>query len=167
MRNQKKGFVIWIILIAVLFVSIFYVYEKQKNTRQNITNTENTKVNEDKGKVSLSEVKIPSGSCKSSSGKIMTYERAFEIAKASSCAQVGNFTGKFYCNDNSGGIIDISVEPINHPGCGFSCLISIDKESAEEGWMCTGLIPSSEKELNKIPSASSANPSEIPSLNVN
>ncbi len=79
-----------------------------------------------------------SGSCTSTKGKIMTYQQALEIAKQSSCAEVGIFTNEFNCNSNAGGLIDVYMDPVGFPGCGFSCRISIDGGNAEQGWMCTG-----------------------------
>jgi hypothetical protein len=102
-----------------------------------------------KKEIKIEENKITS--CVSSTGKIMTYGKALEIAKASSCAQVGNFTGEYGCNDNAGGMINVAMDPINHPGCGFACRVSIDKEVAEEGWMCTGALPATKEQLDKIP----------------
>jgi hypothetical protein len=76
-------------------------------------------------------------SCTSDKGKVMTYAKALELAKTSSCAKIGTFTGEYNCNQNAGGLVDVYMKPANHPNCGFACRISIDTGKAEEGWMCT------------------------------
>ena len=83
---------------------------------------------------------ISKSSCMSDKGNLMTFQKALEIAKASSCNNIGKFTGEYGCNKNSGGLVDVYIEPTNKPGCAFACRISIDTEKAEEGWMCTGAL---------------------------
>jgi len=77
--------------------------------------------------------------CTSDTGKVMTYAKALLLAKTSSCAKIGTFTGEYSCNQNAGGLVDVYMKPTNSPNCAFACRISIDTGKAEEGWMCTGL----------------------------
>jgi len=101
-------------------------------------------------------------SCTSDTGKTMTFQRALEIAKTSSCADVGNFTMGFSCNYNSGGLIDVRMNPINKPQCGLVCYVGIDTGEAEEGWRCTGVAPTTLWEMIKIPVAPDIK--DIPSI---
>ena len=79
-------------------------------------------------------------SCTSDKGNSMTFQKALEIAKASSCNNIGKFTKEYNCNKNNGGLVDVYMEPTNKPGCGFACRVSIDTGKIEEGWMCTGAL---------------------------
>ena len=81
----------------------------------------------------------------------MKYEEALKIAKASSCNNVGTFTGEYGCNKNAGGLIDVYMTPTDKPNCGLACRISIDTKKAEEGWMCTGALKPIDDNLLKLP----------------
>lgn len=88
--------------------------------------------------INSSSTIVSTASCTSDKGNVMTYARALEIAKASSCNSIGKFTKEYNCNKNNGGLVDVYMEPTNKPGCGFACRVSIDTGKAEDGWMCTG-----------------------------
>jgi len=88
---------------------------------------------------------VSTTSCTSDKGNSMTFQKALEIAKASSCNSVGKFTKEYNCNKNAGGLVDVYMEPTNKPSCGFACRVSIDTGKVEEGWMCTGAMLPSEK----------------------
>ncbi len=123
MKNKSKlnRALLVIIIIILLIVGLVYFFDNSKQKENNISSNNSVRV-----------------SCTSDKGKIMTYQRALEIAKDSSCFNVGKFTGEYGCNQNAGGLIDVYMSPSNKPMCGFACRISIDTEKAEEGWMCTG-----------------------------
>lgn len=157
------------LIFSLLFLTVIISGCSNKQTNENKV-ADNSSVNstttqQKTADIVTSTIKDKVSSCTSSTGKVMTYGKALEIAKASSCAKVGNFTGEYGCNDNSGGFVDVYAKPIDNPGCGFTCRVSIDKEVAEEGWMCTGLIPATEEEFNKIPTISSLDPSQVLPLN--
>lgn len=83
---------------------------------------------------------VSTASCTSDKGNSMTFQKALEIAKKSSCNNVGKFIGEYDCNKNNGGLVDVYMEPTNKPGCAFACRVSIDTGKTEEGWMCTGAL---------------------------
>ena len=74
--------------------------------------------------------------CTTKSGKIMTMDKAKEIALASDCGD--RITDGIFCNSDTGiWLIDMNVQ---RPGCDPSCIVDIETEQATVDWKCTGIV---------------------------
>jgi hypothetical protein len=74
---------------------------------------------------------------------IINLTEASEIAKNSSCMNVGNLTNKSSYNN----VTDtwwLDLDTIK-PGCAPACVVYEKNKSAEVNWRCTGLIPPDNK----------------------
>ncbi len=72
-------------------------------------------------------------------GDEMTLSEAKEIALKSECAEEGNLTGRYFCNENTGTWwLDLDIDK---PGCAPACVVDVSTGEAEINWRCTGLIP--------------------------
>jgi len=154
--KQNKGFISIGLILAVILgmVAAVGTYYLEKNNfkkeikieENNLSNNENQNNNSSSiNASSLSDSILTTSdnsitSCTSDKGNVMTYNKALEISKTSSCNNIGSFNGKYSCNKNGGGLVDVYMEPTNKPGCSFACRVSIDTGKTEEGWMCTGLL---------------------------
>ncbi len=66
-------------------------------------------------------------------------EEILAIAENSDCTKEGTLTSTYFYNDNSKTWwIDMVVE--NKPLCNPACVVSVETQTAEINWRCTGLI---------------------------